>query len=109
MTRDLRAFFEGMSANAADSFADIFLAGDASGVKPVTRQAFLAALPARAESFSRAGWGSPVLSDLHVQELDEHYLLARTEWDAGATRLLSSYLLHRDRIVVYLNHRGMPL
>lgn len=100
-----------MSVTPADCFADVFLAGDAQGIKPVTRQAFLAALLQRAEAFARAGLAEPVLTDLDIDTLDEHFLLARTEWDAGAARLVSSYLLHRAgdgglRVVVYLNHQG---
>ena len=111
MTSELRAFFESMSADPAACFADVFLAGDASGIKPVTRQAFLAALPRRAEALARAGLTSPTLSDLSFDALDEHFVLARTTWDAGAAQLVSSYLLHRDpggalRVVVYLNHQG---
>jgi hypothetical protein len=111
MTSELRAFLKGMTANPAESFADVFLAGDASGIKPVTRQAFLAALPSRAAAFARAGLTEPVLTDLAVESLDEHYLLARTDWNAGPRNLVSSYLLHRAgdgglRVVVYLNHQG---
>ena len=65
-----------------------------------------------------AGIGPAALSSLTYQELDDHYVLARTEWTAPSTtggdagRLCSSFLLHRDgdglRIVCYLTHQGPP-
>jgi len=116
MRANLTAFFERFSTagTAGDCVADVFLAGDASGIKPVTRQAFLEALPKRAEMFAKAGLGTPVLQELTFEALDDHYLLARTEWVAGHVRLVSSYLLHRRddgalHVVVYLNHEGLGI
>ena len=113
MTDELIHFFHGLSSDPAARFAEVFLAGDAAGVQPVTRQAFLAALPARAACFAQTGLSEPVLAALTHETLDEdgRSLLARTEWDAGGARLASSYLLHRAddgtlRVVVYLNHKG---
>jgi hypothetical protein len=113
---DVADFLRRLSAEPARSFAEVFLVGDAGGARPVTREAFLDALPLRAEMFARAGVGEPLLDRVAVTELDQHYLVARTEWTAprrggDAVRLVSSYLLHRDgddlRVVVYLNHRGV--
>jgi hypothetical protein len=113
MRAELTAFFERFRAgdSVGDCFADVFLAGDAAGIKPVTRQVFLESLPKRAEMLARAGLQSPALADLSFESLDDHYILARTVWTAGAGRLASSYLLHRRdgalRVVVYLNHEGL--
>lgn len=101
-------------------FAESFLAGDASGARPVSRQAFLQALPRRAKMFAEAGIGPAVLDSLAPERLDDHYVLVRTTWTApraggGApVRLVSSYLLYRAelgayRIVAYLNHEGLAL
>ena len=120
---EMTAFFAQFSSGSARldpellgaRFAEVFLVGDASGAKPVSREAFLRMLPQRAETFTRAGIGTPVLDQLTFDNLDDHYTLARTEWtaprDGGDTvRLVSSYLLHRQdgalRVVAYLNHRG---
>ncbi|MGW0196156.1 hypothetical protein [Nonomuraea sp. NPDC003201] len=129
-TRDdeLRRFFD-VFAQASDSldvdtlagcFAEVFLAGDAGGARPVPRPAFLQALPRRAQMFADAGIGPAALDTLTHQQLDDRYVLVRTEWTAPRTaggepvHLSSSYLLHRDaddtyRVVVYLNHQGLPL
>ncbi|MGR6920284.1 hypothetical protein ACU635_39135 [[Actinomadura] parvosata] len=104
----------------AGCFAEAFLAGDAAGARPVPRSAFLAALPKRAGMFAEAGLRPAVLESLACDDVDDHYTLARTTWTAERTaggppvHLSSSYLLHRDaegayRIVVYLNHQGLPL
>ncbi|MEU6204526.1 DUF4440 domain-containing protein [Micromonospora musae] len=103
---------------AADSFADPFLLADASGSRPVPRAAFLAALPDRERAFRDAGLGSLVLADVSCQRLDETYVLARGEWDAPRTgggeplRVASSFLLQQEgrtfRVVLYLNHLGLP-
>ncbi|MBV1850767.1 hypothetical protein [Catellatospora tritici] len=100
----------------APHFAETFLAGDATGIRPVPRAAFLAMLPARAAAFARAGIGSPVLEHRRLHPLDDHYTLVYTRWraprtDGGTQQLMSSYLVHhRDgaaQIVVYLNHQGI--
>ncbi|MEW1839204.1 hypothetical protein AB0392_14720 [Nonomuraea angiospora] len=101
-------------------FAEAFLAGDASGARPIPRPAFLQALPGRAKMFAEQGIGPAALDSLTHEELDGHYVLVRTTWTAprikggDPVRLVSSYLLHRDadgayRIVAYLNHHGLPL
>jgi hypothetical protein len=102
----------------AGCFADPFLSADADGATPVPRSAFLQALPRRAEMFAQAGLGSAQLTSLTETRLDPHYLLVRTEWHAPRTaggdpvRLASSFLLHEHgddvRIVLYLNHEGLP-
>jgi hypothetical protein len=101
----------------ARCFADPFLSAGAGGARPVSRAAFLQALPRRAQMFADAGLGAATLTALSHSRLDDHYLLARTEWsaarDAGGEplQLASSYLLHDDgdelRIVLYLNHLGL--
>ena len=111
MTDELTSFFQQLSANPVESFADVFLAGDRDGIRPVTKDAFLQALPKRAEMFRQAGVGEVTLDRLSFDELDDRYLWARTEWNADPLRLVSSYLLERDagklRVVVYLNHQGL--
>jgi hypothetical protein len=117
MTADVAEFLRLLPTEPEHSFAEVFLVGDSEGARPVTREAFLRALPARAEFFARAGIGSPVLDAVAVTELDEHYLVARTTWSAsragvGTVQLSSSYLLHRGtqlRVVAYLNHQGPDL
>ncbi|MFR9777197.1 hypothetical protein ACL02O_14180 [Micromonospora sp. MS34] len=99
-------------------FADPFLLADETGARPVPRAAFLAALPRRTRLFADAGLGPATLTGLTCRRLDDRYVLARTDWDAprvagGApVRLASSYLLHDDgdrfRVVLYLNHQGLP-
>jgi len=128
----IRQFFATFSA-ASDSldldvlgrlFADPFLSADASGSRPVPRAAFLQALPRRAQIFADAGLGAALLESVAETRLDEHYVLARTEWTlprlAGGdpVRLTSSFLLHEEdrpqreggewQIVLYLNHQGLP-
>ena len=98
-------------------FADPFLAADATGARPVPLDLFLQALPRRATLFADAGLGRAVLTTLSWDRLDDHYLLARTEWSCPSLtggdpkRLASSFLLHDDgdrlRIVLYLNHEGL--
>lgn len=121
----VREFFSVFTDASADlrldvlgsCFADPFLAADAGGARPVPRDAFLRALPRRAQMFADAGIGRAALTSLTADRLDEHYLLVRTEWSAprlaggDPKRLASSFLLHDDgdhlRIVLYLNHEGL--
>jgi hypothetical protein len=84
----------------------------------VPRPAFLQALAGRAQKFADAGVGPAALRQLTHQDLDPHHVLARTTWAAprtdgsGEITLASSFLLRRDgdqlRIVVYINHEGLP-
>ncbi|SCF09161.1 hypothetical protein GA0074695_3409 [Micromonospora viridifaciens] len=119
----LHSFFGGLSPDAGSGdpgacFADPFLLADDSGARPVSRAAFVAALPRREQMFAAAGLGPATLTDVTWQRLDDRYVLARTDWDAprvdggAAMRLASSYLLHDDggqlRVVLYLNHQGLP-
>ena len=122
----VRRFFDAFSRASdtldvdalAECFGEVFLAADSAGARPVSRAAFLQALPRRAQMFADADVGRAQLDGLTYQQLDEHYLLARTEWTAPRThggdpvRLTSSYLLRRDGdglcIVLYLNHQGLP-
>jgi hypothetical protein len=122
----VRQFFEVFSTASgaldldalARCFADPFLSADASGSRSVPRAAFLQALPRRAQMFADAGIGAANLTSLTCDRIDDHYLLARTEWSAPRTaggepvHMASSYLLHEEgdqlRIVLYLNHQGPP-
>jgi ketosteroid isomerase-like protein len=122
----VEAFFDTFAAASdqldtdrlAELFAETFLAADPAGVQPVPRQAFLAALPRRAELFAAAGITRVVLTALQHQSLDNTYVLARTDWRAehpGAAstpvRLSSTFILRRDadrlRVVFYLNHQDL--
>jgi hypothetical protein len=81
------------------------------------RQAFLQALPRRAELFAAAGITRVILGGLRHQALDDTYVLARTEWRAeraGASapvRLSSTFILRREadrlQVVCYLNHQEL--
>jgi len=121
----IQAFFDTFTAASehldadrlAELFAETFLAADPAGAQPVPRQAFLQALPRRAELFAAAGITRIVLADLQHQALDDTYVLARTEWRAERTgastpaRLSSTFILHRDgdrlQVVLYLNHQDL--
>ncbi|BCY14742.1 nuclear transport factor 2 family protein [Actinoplanes sp. L3-i22] len=113
-------FFETFTRLAPDEvgacFADQFLVADAAGARPVSRADFLRALPRRAEMFADLGIGRAELSELTSTRLDQHYVLARTEWTAprltggDPVTMTSSYLLHDDgthlKVVLYLNHES---
>ncbi|HEX6674735.1 MAG TPA: DUF4440 domain-containing protein [Actinomycetes bacterium] len=98
-------------------FAETFLAADPAGARPVPRQAFLQALPRRAELFRAAGITRVVLVDLQHHALDDTYVLARTDWQGERStastpvRLSSTFILRRDadqlRVVFYLNHQDL--
>jgi ketosteroid isomerase-like protein len=121
----VEAFFDTFAAASdqldtdrlAGLFAETFLAADPAGVQPVPRQAFLAALPRRAELFGAAGITRVILVDLHHHALDDTYVLARTDWRGERTgasipvRLSSTFILRRDadrlRVVFYLNHQDL--
>jgi ketosteroid isomerase-like protein len=121
----VEAFFDTFAAASdqldtdrlAELFAETFLAADPAGVQPVPRQAFLHALPRRAELFAAAGITRVVLADLQHHALDDAYVLARTAWRAeraGASKpiwLSSTFILRRDtdrlRVVFYLNHQDL--
>jgi ketosteroid isomerase-like protein len=121
----VQAFFDTFAAASdqldvdrlADLFAETFLAADPAGTQPVPRQAFLNALPRRAELFRAAGITRVVLTDLQHHALDDTYVLARTDWRAERTtaatpvRLSSTFILRRDadrlQVVLYLNHQDL--
>jgi len=102
----------------AGCFDETFLASDAAGTRVVPRAAFLQTLAGRAQKFADAGVGPAALRQLTYEDLDPHHVLARTTWAAprtdgtGEITLGSSFLLRRDgdqlRIVVYVNHEGLP-
>ncbi|MDI6104143.1 hypothetical protein QLQ12_36680 [Actinoplanes sp. NEAU-A12] len=101
-----------------DCFADSFLSANNSGARPTTRDALLRTLSHRTDMFKNAGIGTPELIERSWRQLDGHYLLVSTNWHAPRTSggqsiaLASSFLLYDDgrrlRIVVYLNHEGLP-
>lgn len=121
----VEAFFDTFAAASdqldldrlAELFAETFCAADPARARPVPRQAFLHALPRRAEQFRAAGIARVVLADLRYQALDDTYVLARTDWRAeraGASipvRLSSTFILRREedrlRVVFYLNHQDL--
>ena len=122
----VEAFFDAFAAASdpldtdrlAELFAETFLAADPAGARPVPRQAFLAALPRRAELFAAAGVTRVALANLQHQALDDTHVLARTDWRAerpGAAstpvRLSSTFILRRDadrlRVVFYPNHQDL--
>jgi ketosteroid isomerase-like protein len=121
----VEAFFDTFAAASdqldtdrlAELFAETFLAADPAGVQAVPRQAFLHALPRRAELFAAAGIGRVALAELRYQALDDTYVLARTDWRGERTaastpiRLSSTFILRRDtdrlRVVFYLNHQDL--
>jgi ketosteroid isomerase-like protein len=121
----VKAFFDTLAAASdqldldrlAELFAETFCAGDPAGAQPVPRQAFLAALPRRAEQFRAAAIARVVLADLRYQALDDTYVLARTDWrgerSSASTpvRFSSTFILRRDadrlRVVFYLNHQDL--
>jgi hypothetical protein len=122
----IRGFFDVFSRSSsvldldalAWCFDETFLSSDAAGTRMVPRPAFLRALAGRAQMFADAGIGPAELRQVTHQELDPHHVLARTTWAAprtdgsGEVTLVSSFLLRRDgdqlRIVVYINHQGLP-
>jgi hypothetical protein len=101
-----------------DCFAETFLVGDAAGARPVPREAFLQAIPARAAAAEQAGIGRAHLVEASMLRLDDSWVLLRTEWSSplaagGEFPMTSTFLLHDDhsalRITAYLNHRGLPV
>jgi hypothetical protein len=99
-------------------FAETFLVGDAGGARPVPREAFLQAIPARAAAAEQAGVGRAQLVEASMLRLDDSWVLLRTEWssslaDGGELPMTSTFLLHDDhselRVTTYLNHRGLPV
>lgn len=121
--RDLFDLFERAGAELDATgleqvFAEQFLSCDPNGATPVTRDALARALPMRERLFASAGLGSARLVRLRTEDLDEHYVLARTGWampdstGAEALQLDASFLVRRTqagpRIVLYLNHLDLP-
>ena len=106
--RDLQA--------SATQFADVFLSADPNRVTAVTRQAFLDALPQRAQLFASIGHTGTRLVSLKEAPLDDRHVLADTTWETqledGDTLTLSSVFLSRRepgalRIVFYLNRQDI--
>jgi hypothetical protein len=100
-----------------DCFAEVFLAADVTGGRPVPREKFLAVLPHRVRAAEESGVGRAVLTSASASPLDNHWVLLRTTWAApraggGELAMSSSFLLHRSDsgllAMVYLNHEGLP-
>jgi len=117
----LEAFARATAALDLDAlgecFSPTFLVGDAGGGTSVSREHFLAVLPARAEAAARAGVGRAVLEAAEAVPLDDHWTVLRTRWSAptragGELAMASTFVLHDDgeraRAVAYLNHEGLP-
>jgi ketosteroid isomerase-like protein len=125
LDRQIEAFFDTFAAASdeldvdrlGELFAETFLAADPAGARPVSREAFLRALPRRAELFAAAGITRVVLADLDRRALDDAYVLVRTVWHAESIsastpiELSSTFILRRDedgmRVVFYLNHQDL--
>jgi hypothetical protein len=131
---DVRSFFERFQ-QASDSldtevleeaFHDFFLSLDPGAAHSVSRDALLAALPARGQLFASIGASGADLVTIAESPLDDRHTLVSTTWAVrfeasdesrpGARpeplTLLSTFLLRRDaggqwRIVVYLNHQDI--
>src|SRR4029450_174836 len=88
LDRQIEAFFDTFAAASdeldvdrlAELFAETFLAADPAGARPVSREAFVRALPQRAELFAAAGITRVVLADLDRRALDEAHVLVRAGW-----------------------------
>lgn len=122
--RDFFADFE-RAGNELDldvvsrQFADPFMSADPGGVQTVPKAAFLAALPAREKLFASAGARGMRLTGITETPLDDHYILADTEWetepasdDAKPLTLSSAFVLRRTpegglQVVFYLNHQDV--
>jgi ketosteroid isomerase-like protein len=110
LDRQIEAFFGTFAAASdeldvdrlAELFAETFLAADPAGARAVSREAFVHALPRRAELFAAAGITRVVLADLDRRALDEAYVLVRTVWHAESIaaptpiELSSTFILRRD-------------
>jgi hypothetical protein len=121
---DVRVFFDDFerSSRAMDldaigqQFADVFMSADPSGVVPVPKAAFLAALPKREKMFSSAGVTGIRLTTVREMALDSTYTLVTTDWIADVSAgaeipLKSTFILRRDgsslKVVFYLNHQDI--
>lgn len=94
-------------------FADVFLNADPHGTNAIPRTLLVDSLPQRRQLFASIGLRNTRLSGISQTTLDDHYLLATTQWlaelvDGDELELSSTFLLHRTegslRIVLYLNH-----
>ena len=99
-------------------FADTFLAGDIDGsTRPVPREMFVSALPARTAAARAAGIGPAALVEVQERPLGGSYWLLSTWWAAprtdGEDLAMASTFLTADtedgmRVVAYLTHHGLP-
>jgi hypothetical protein len=108
-------------SNQADFFAPTFLSASADGVRAVTPEQLALVAARRKGLMEKAGRRSCALVHLHEQALDEHYVLATTDWrwtfaPAGQqpfeVTLTSTQVLFRSpdgwRIVFYRSGDVMP-
>jgi hypothetical protein len=125
---DLRVFLEKFEANAkmgsaeetVEQFADVFMAADPSGARPVPRSVLLMVIPQRRKLLASVGNSVTTLASVKETRLDERYVLLETEWlvkfERGGGRsedltLRSTFVLYRSddgiRIVLYLHHQDL--
>jgi hypothetical protein len=110
----------GTAEEIVSQFAEVFMAADPSGARPVPASVLLAAVPQRKKLFESMGSGVTTLASLEQTRLDDRYILLKTEWlvkfDRGngrseELRLRSTFIVQRFddrmRIVFYLNHEDL--
>ena len=102
----VEAFFDTFAAASdqldvdrlAELFAETFCAADPAGVQPVPRQAFLHALPGRAELFRSAGIARVVLAARRAPRPGRHLCPGQNRMASGAHRGV-----HPDPVVLDLH------
>jgi len=120
---DIRAFltdFERRGAepdsDSGEQFAEAFLVGDPNHATVLERTVLVASLPSRRAMFDKAGIRPARCVDAAQLDLDDHYVLLTTDWDAdreheAPLRLESTFLLRRGStgvsVLAYLNHRDI--
>jgi hypothetical protein len=128
LSEELRIFLEKFETNAnvgspeeiVTQFADVFMAADPSGARPVPCSVLLMAIPQRRKLLASVGSSVTTLTSVKETRLDERYVLLETEWlvrfDRGGGRsedltLRSTFVLYRSddgiRIVLYLHHQDL--
>jgi hypothetical protein len=128
LSEEVRVFLEKFEANAnvgsteetVEQFADVFMAADPSGARPVPRPVLLMAIPQRRKLLASVGSSVTTLASVKETRLDQRYVLLETEWlvkfERGGGRsedltLRSTFVLYRSeggiRIVLYLHHQDL--
>ena len=119
MSADIRSFFEAFQRNnSADDidvvvsqYADPSLHADRSGTRTVRAADLKAAAPKRKALFKGIGSKSTTLVSFEEQQLDEQYVLVRTQWrwdfgDKGEVTLPSTFCPPSQRR--WPEHRVLP-